>query len=162
MALALGACSTEKTEEATTSSEKEAVEVQEVNQPNEQSAEAASEGRFAAYEFESNDYDFGKVDEGTIVEHTFRFKNVGEVPLVVQEAKGSCGCTVPEKPENPIPVGEYGEIKVKFNSQGRTGSQSKTVTLTSNTNPEKMVLKITGVVEGSAQNLKNMKGPVRQ
>src|SRR4028118_1304797 len=64
-------------------------------------------------------YDFGKITDGEKVEFSFRFKNTGKNPLVVSEASASCGCTVPEKPDEPIRPGETGFIKVAFNSQGR-------------------------------------------
>lgn len=98
------------------------------------------------FEWETKIYDFGTVEEGTQVEYSYKFKNVGKAPLIVSNAKGSCGCTVPEKPTDPIAPGETGEIKVKFNSTGRTGSNSKDVTLTANTIPTITVLKLIGKV----------------
>jgi Protein of unknown function (DUF1573) len=80
-------------------------------------------------------YDFGKVVDGEVVEFSFRFKNIGTKPLVVTNASASCGCTVPEKPEQPIQPGQTGFIKVKFNSDHRVGMAHKTVTVTSNAEP---------------------------
>jgi len=80
-------------------------------------------------------FDFGKVAEGEVVEFSYRFKNTGSKPLIVSDAKASCGCTVPEKPEAPIMPGETGFIKVKFNSEGRAGMAHKTVNVTSNAAP---------------------------
>lgn len=80
-------------------------------------------------------FDFGKVAEGEIVEFSYRFKNTGTEPLIIENASASCGCTVPEKPEAPIKPGETGFIKVKFNSEGRAGVAHKTVTVTSNAAP---------------------------
>ncbi len=80
-------------------------------------------------------YDFGKVTDGEIVEFSFRFKNIGTKPLVITAANASCGCTVPEKPEEPIQPNEIGFIKVKFNSEKRIGVAHKTVTVQSNAEP---------------------------
>jgi hypothetical protein len=80
-------------------------------------------------------YNFNKVTEGEIVEYNFRFKNIGTKPLIVSNASASCGCTVPEKPEKPIAVGDTGFIKVKFNSDHRVGMAHKTVTISSNAEP---------------------------
>lgn len=91
-------------------------------------------------------YNFGSVQDGAIVEYSYRFKNSGTTPLIINSATGSCGCTVPEKPEQPILPGETGFIKVKFDSKGRVGATHKTVTITSNANPEFPVLELTGEV----------------
>jgi hypothetical protein len=80
-------------------------------------------------------YDFGKVMDGDVVEFSYRFKNIGQKPLVITSASASCGCTVPEKPDQPILPGEIGYIKVKFNSENRQGEAHKTVTVTSNADP---------------------------
>ena len=79
--------------------------------------------------------DKGSVLEGTKVEVLFRFKNTGTKPLVIESTKASCGCTVAEKPEEPIMPGQEGRIKAVFNSQGRTGSNHKTITVVANTSP---------------------------
>ncbi len=93
-------------------------------------------------------YDFGSVGEGAVVEYNYRFKNVGDKPLVVSEVHASCGCTVPEKPEEPIKPGEIGFIKVKFNSDGRPGEVHKSVSVSSNANPGFPTLLLKGHVEG--------------
>lgn len=81
-------------------------------------------------------YNFGKVTDGELVEYSYRFKNSGNKPLVVSNASASCGCTVPEKPEKPILPGEMGFIKIVFNSKGRVGPATKTITVTSNAKPD--------------------------
>lgn len=93
------------------------------------------EGPLPSFSFEKELHDFGTIKDGDVVETVFKFTNTGEAPLIISEAKGSCGCTVPEKPEAPIPVGGTGELKVKFNSKGKPGIQNKTVTITANTWP---------------------------
>ncbi len=80
-------------------------------------------------------YDFGSVTEGSMVEFNYRFKNTGNNPLIITNAVASCGCTVPEKPEQPVLPGEVGFLKVKFNSENRVGTAHKTVTVTANVEP---------------------------
>ena len=91
-------------------------------------------------------YNFGKVTDGEKVEYSYRFKNSGKKPLVVVNATASCGCTVPQKPEKPILPGELGFIKIVFDSKGRVGEAHKTITITSNANPEFPPLILTGEV----------------
>ncbi|MEO8109459.1 MAG: DUF1573 domain-containing protein [Ginsengibacter sp.] len=94
-------------------------------------------------------YNFGKVTDGEKVEYSYRFKNTGKHPLIVSSAVASCGCTVPEKPEEPIKPGETGFLKVVFNSTGRVGPVHKDVTVTSNAYPQFPVLQLTGEVEAA-------------
>ncbi len=91
---------------------------------------------------EEQEFDFGTLEEGEKVEHIFKFTNTSNNPLTISNARGSCGCTVPEWPKEPIAPGEKGEIKVKFDSKGKKGVQSKTVTLTANTIPGNTTLTI--------------------
>ena len=91
-------------------------------------------------------YDFGELQQGESVTHDFIFKNTGNSDLIITAAKGSCGCTVPEWPKNPIVKGEEGIIKLTFNSAGKSGKQNKTVTLVSNAIPNTKVLTINGNV----------------
>ena len=93
------------------------------------------EGPLPDFKFSEELHDFGEIKEGDVVEHIFSFTNTGEAPLIISDVKATCGCTVPEWPKEEIPVGSTGEIKVKFNSKGRSGIQNKTVTLTANTWP---------------------------
>jgi hypothetical protein len=96
-------------------------------------------------------HDFGEVKEGEVVEHTFTFTNEGEGPLIISNAQGSCGCTVPDWPRQPIAPGQKGQIKVSFNSKGRAGRQDKRVTLTTNAVPQSKVLNITSNVISNNQ-----------
>lgn len=77
----------------------------------------------------------GSVLEGTDVDVVFRFKNSGDKPLVIESAQPSCGCTVAEKPDQPIMPGQEGRIKAVFNSRGRTGHNHKSLTVRANTKP---------------------------
>lgn len=96
-------------------------------------------------------HDFGSVAEGENVEFSYRFKNTGSYPLVVSNVSASCGCTVPEKPEEPVKPGEMGFIKVKFNSEGRPGSAHKTLTVLSNASPTFPELLLKGEVTPKAK-----------
>jgi len=100
------------------------------------------EGPLPAFQFEEEKHDFGTIKDGDVVEHVFSFTNSGEAPLIISDAKATCGCTVPEWPKEPIPVGGSGEIKVRFNSKNKPGIQNKTVTLTANTWPKSKRLQI--------------------
>ena len=91
-------------------------------------------------------YNFGNVTDGDKVEYSYRFRNTGNKPLIIASAVASCGCTVPEKPEEPIKPGEVGFLKVVFNSKGRVGEVHKTITVTSNAYPKFSELKLTGQV----------------
>lgn len=93
--------------------------------------EAANE--FPVMTFEETSFDFGTIQEGEVVEHTFTFTNTGDAPLVLTAAKGSCGCTVPTWPREAIAPGETGEMLVSFNSRGRKNVQNKSVRITANT-----------------------------
>jgi hypothetical protein len=100
----------------------------------------------AGFEFENIVYEFGEITQGEKVQTTFKFTNNGDVDLIISDAKGSCGCTVPVYPRNPIPPGEEGEIEVVFDSNGKMGQQNKTVTLIANTKPNTTVLALKGNV----------------
>ena len=91
-------------------------------------------------------YDFGTVTEGEIVTQTFSFTNTGSEPLIISDAKGSCGCTVPSKPTAPIAPGEDGEITVQFNSKNKQGPRNQKVTITANTNPAQSFIYLKGEV----------------
>jgi len=102
----------------------------------------------AQFEFEKTEHDFGNISQDKPVEYTFKFKNTGTEPLIIADAKGSCGCTVPSYSKEPIPVGADGEIQIKFDPKGKTGVQRKTITITANTNPARSTLNIVSEVEG--------------
>ena len=79
--------------------------------------------------------------------HLFTFTNTGKEPLIITSAAGSCGCTVPEWPKEPIKKGDKGTVKVTFNSAGKMGMQDKTVTIQSNAKTNPKVIHIKGNVE---------------
>src|SRR5690606_37497406 len=79
-----------------------------VNEENVATAEArdAESGKFPVITFEESSFDFGTIDQGTNVEHVFKFKNTGDAPLMIVNAKSSCGCTVPEYTKEPVAPGD--------------------------------------------------------
>lgn len=99
-------------------------------------------GPLTAISFDSYEHDFGVIDEGDVVLHTFTFTNTGAEPLILDKCKGSCGCTVPQCPKEPIAPGATGTIEVKFNSKGKKNKQTKKVTVTANTDPAQTILTI--------------------
>ncbi len=104
-------------------------------------------GPTTTIKFEEQEYNFGTIKSGEKAEHEYTFTNTGSEPLVISNAKGSCGCTVPQWPKEPIPPGGNGKIKVVFNSKGKSGPQTKTVTITANTDPPNTIIYIKGQVE---------------
>ncbi len=125
------------------------------------STDEAPEGPLPAFTFQEEEYDFGTINEGDIVEHTFTFTNTGEAPLIIESARASCGCTVPSWPKEPIAVGETGEIQVRFDSKGKPNVQNKTVTITANSYPKISRLRIKAFVtpKGDAG---SANGPVKK
>lgn len=105
-----------------------------------------STSNFAVMTFTKTNHDFGTINEGDIVEHKFTFTNTGKAPLVILNAKGSCGCTVSKWPKEPIAPGATGDMVVTFNSNGKPNLQNKQVTITANTEKGKEILKIKAMV----------------
>jgi hypothetical protein len=105
----------------------------------------------ASFKFHDEEFNFKTIKQGESVNHEFTFTNTGKEPLVIANAQGSCGCTVPTWPKEPIAPGATGVIKVTFNSAGKMGMQDKTVTLNSNAKQNPMVLHLKGNVEKPAE-----------
>ncbi len=105
--------------------------------------EPPADGKYPVMTFENNEHDFGNIPDTDRVQTVFKFKNTGEADLLIRNAVGSCGCTVPEYPKTPIKPGESGEMKVSFSPTGKSGMQNKTVTITTNTasGTEKLTIK---------------------
>ena len=91
-------------------------------------------------------HNYGELEKGGDPYCEFTITNKGNEPLIISNAQGSCGCTVPDWPRNLIAPGEQGEIKVSFNSSGRQGKHDKQVHLNAHTIPNTRVLKITSSV----------------
>ena len=96
----------------------------------------------AEINFDHTVHDFGKIDEGEKVGCIFKYENTGGGNLIIQKATGSCGCTVPRWDREPTPPGETGQLEVIFDSSGRKGKQSKSITVTSNSSDKVMILQI--------------------
>ncbi|RMG81259.1 MAG: DUF1573 domain-containing protein [Bacteroidetes bacterium] len=108
---------------------------------------SASDYPPTSIEFEEYEYDFGTVKQDSKNTHIFKFKNTGDNPLIISNARGSCGCTVPTYPKEPIPPGGTGEIEVVYSPGKQKGLQNKTVTIFANTDPQTTLLKISANVE---------------
>lgn len=117
---------------------------------NEENVESAAErdaqaGDFPEMSFDETEHDFGTINQGENVEHVFTFTNTGDAPLVISDAKSSCGCTVPSFTREPIAPGETGEMLVKFNGSGKN-QVMKTVTVNANTESGKETIRIKAFV----------------
>ena len=96
--------------------------------------------------FETELHDYGTIKQGANGSYEFKFKNIGKEPLIISNAQGSCGCTVPSWPKEPILPGQGNVIKVTYDTK-RVGPFSKTVTLTSNSKTPSKIISIKGVVQ---------------
>ena len=130
----LAACNNQKAVESTADS----IKTSEIAAPDTANA--------PAFKFEKEVYDFGKITDGDVVTYDFKFKNIGNSPLIISSATASCGCTVPEYPKEPVAPGAEGVIRVIFNSAGKPGMQNKVLSITSNTIPSLTELNILGMV----------------
>jgi hypothetical protein len=109
---------------------------------NSASAQGKSNEDLPEIKFEEDVYDFGRITQGEKVSHAFTFTNVGKKNLIITGASGSCGCTVPEWPKQPILPGQSGKIDVVFSSEGKSGMQEKTVTVVTNCEPATRIVRI--------------------
>ena len=96
--------------------------------------------------FKEYEHDFGKVAEGEKVGYVFSFDNKGTGNLLISSVTTSCGCTVPEYDSKPVPPGKTGNLEVVFNTSGRSGMQTKTISVKSNASVPVILLKITAEV----------------
>lgn len=119
--------------------------------------EEKPEGPLPVINFERTDHDFGTITEGQKVSYTYKIKNTGEAPLIIQSAQPSCGCTVPTFSKDPIPVGGSGFVTAEFDSSGKPGINNKTITITSNTWPKVTTLRFKAMVTPKAEAV----GPVK-
>ena len=99
--------------------------------------------------FEQTMIDYGTIDKGADGKRVFVFKNTGKEPLIISNARGSCGCTVPKWPNQPIAPGQSGTIEVVYDTK-RVGPFTKTVTVNSNATEPTVVLTIKGTVKAPA------------
>ncbi len=108
----------------------------------------------AEIKFKSETIDYGNIAKGSDGVRTFEFTNTGSEDLVISDVKSSCGCTVPEKPKDPIAPGKTGQIKVKYDTK-RVGKIRKTVTVYSNATEPIKALHIKGEVMDDKSVLEN-------
>ena len=106
---------------------------------NKQNRTSNTEG-YPKIKFDTTYYDFGTMVQGEQAAFTFKFTNTGAADLVILDAFSTCGCTVPEYSDEPIPAGGEGKVEVIFNSEGKRGLQYKTVTLKLNTEMKQKTL----------------------
>lgn len=111
-----------------------------------------ADGKYPVMTFDKTEHDFGSIKGTEKVQYVFKFKNTGEADLLISKAVGSCGCTVPEYPKDPIKPGQTADLKVSFNPTGKHGQQQKTVTVTTNTaaGQEKLTIKASIMEEAGA------------
>jgi hypothetical protein len=95
---------------------------------------------------DSTTFTFDTIMQGDTVHHTFRIRNTGDKNLLIARAFGSCGCTVPEYPKEPVKPGETASIHVTFNSAGKENDQMKSITLVCNTVTRNEMLYLKGFV----------------
>ncbi|HLG02088.1 MAG TPA: DUF1573 domain-containing protein [Bacteroidia bacterium] len=101
------------------------------------------------YKFDKVDHDYGTIPKGADPYCSFKLTNTGKTPLVIQSATGSCGCTVPEYPKEPIAPGQTITIKVRYDTN-RPGPFEKQVTVVLQGKDQPAILKIHGKVEAPA------------
>lgn len=92
--------------------------------------------------FKKMEHDFGNIKQESENPYEFEFTNTGKNPLIITDAKGSCGCTVPEYPKEPIAPGASSKIRVVYSPGKQEGQQTKNVTITANTEPAQTVISI--------------------
>ncbi|MBP5645418.1 MAG: DUF1573 domain-containing protein [Bacteroidales bacterium] len=116
-----------------------------INNPN--SAEGYDQSAsLPAITFDCDKHDFGRLSEGEVISYSFHFRNTGTADLVISGCSATCGCTIADYPRGRIAPGGEGYIAVSFNSQGKVGQQYQEVTVLSNAQPSRHVLKIVAQV----------------
>ncbi len=120
--------------------------------------EEKPEGPLPVIEYETMDHDFGTIKEGDKVSYTYKIKNTGQAPLIIQNAQPSCGCTVPDWTRDPIAVGATGFVKAEFDSNGKPGINNKTITVTANTWPKVSTIRFKAMVTPKSD---GSNGPVK-
>jgi len=114
-------------------------------------SEAETDKKYADFDFETTEHDFGTIAKGDVVKHIFKFKNTGEAPLMISDIKTTCGCTTPQYTKEPVAPGESGEILVQFNSAGKSGVINKRVTIYANVEGGTDVVSIKCLIDTSSE-----------
>ena len=117
-----------------------------INNPNTASG-LDKDAKIPIIKFDKMQHDFGRLSKGEMVSYSFKFTNTGNANLLVKECTATCGCTVADFPKNEIKPGEEGFITVSFNSANKHGQQIQTVTVGTNAQPSRYILKIIAQVE---------------
>lgn len=133
LALFMAGCSNDKKETS-------GISTNDVN--NTASVDGSGKTDLPDIKFEEEEHDFGRITQGEKVSFAFKFKNTGSRNLIITSAAGSCGCTVPEWPKEPILPGKEGKVNVIFSSEGKSGIQEKSITIVTNCEPSTKVVKI--------------------
>lgn len=110
-----------------------------------EATKVADDPNAAEIVFEKDVHDFGTIEYGGDGKYEFKFSNTGKSPLIITNARGSCGCTVPTWPKEAIGKGQSGSIKVEYDTK-RPGPFTKTVTISSNAKTKDKVITIKGTV----------------
>lgn len=129
---------------------------------NAQTTTTADPSTLGQFQFSEEEFDFGNINEGQVVEHVFNFTNNGQAPLVISNITASCGCTSPEWTKTPVNPGEQGFVKVVFNSAAKSGAQAPTVTIQANTNPTVSRLRMKGSVTPKLAGAAAPAGPLKR
>ena len=121
------------------------IDVDLINNPN--SAEGYDQSaKIPVISFDKDMHDFGRISQGESISYSFHFRNTGNADLVISGCSATCGCTVADYPRGRIAPGKDGYVTVSFNSQGKIGQQYQEVTVNSNAQPGRNILKITAQV----------------
>jgi len=107
------------------------------------------EDKLPVISFEEDFHDFGKIKSGEKITYAFKFKNTGKSVLIISNVSTSCGCTVSAYPKQPIKPGEESSVDVSFDSSGRHGLQTKSITVYTNTMPTLTILRIQSLIVDS-------------
>lgn len=114
-------------------------------QPPQQPTQSESRAK-TSIKFAQSSHSFGEIEQDSKNTYVFKFTNTGSEPLIIENATGSCGCTVPTYPKEPIAPGKTGEIEVVYSPGKQEGEQTKTVSITANTDPIVTTLNISAKV----------------
>jgi hypothetical protein len=134
------------TSTSTSVEDKNLIPVSAINNPRTENGATLEINNLGKLVFTDTVHDFGNLKEGDVVEYDFEYINAGKSDLLINEAKSTCGCTVPDFKREPIPSGEKGIMKVKFNSTGKHDAVDKAVNIITNGNPSEMRIRITAIV----------------
>jgi hypothetical protein len=117
------------------------------NNNKEQTNATGTPAKLTIIHFDTNEHDFGTITQGEKVVYSFKFTNTGKNPLSISNVRASCGCTVTDYPKGQVKPGDGSSIEVRFNTEGKKGFQSKTVSVIANTDPAETQLFFKAIVQ---------------